>query len=177
MDSMEFDFSSIGGYELLGIVAGLYIFKSAVSALFGGGSVKYPCSKKNLKLTVDELSQYDGSSAKSPLLVSCKCIIYDVGQGKEFYAPGRVYGWMAGRDVTVALAKFSGDRKYVNCTWGSLSDPEADLLNKWEQWLQVKYPAVGTLSTAGLKTCPSTTDTSFSVSHGHAIHKVASKSK
>ncbi|KAK3250308.1 Membrane steroid-binding protein 1 [Cymbomonas tetramitiformis] len=106
--------------------------------MFGGGSVKYPCSIKNLSLTVDELSKYDGSSAKYPLLVSCKCIIYDVGEGKEFYAPGRRYGWMAGRDVTVALAKFSSDRKYINCTWGSLSDSEADLLNKWEQWLQAK---------------------------------------
>lgn len=44
----------------------------------------------SLKLTMDQLAEYDGRDASKPLYISVRGKIYDVTAGKTFYGPGGV---------------------------------------------------------------------------------------
>eukprot|EP00958_Prasinococcus_capsulatus_P005460 scaffold527_cov368-Prasinococcus_capsulatus_cf.AAC.28 len=48
-------------------------------------------------MTVEELAKFDGSDLKKPLLLCCNGVIYDVGEGKDYYGKGGPYSFLAGR--------------------------------------------------------------------------------
>eukprot|EP01062_Namystynia_karyoxenos_P004522 TRINITY_DN115_c1_g1_i1.p1 TRINITY_DN115_c1_g1~~TRINITY_DN115_c1_g1_i1.p1 ORF type:complete len:322 (+),score=118.85 TRINITY_DN115_c1_g1_i1:63-968(+) len=53
--------------------------------------------------TAEELRQYDGYDCKQPLLLAIAGEVYDVGPGKQHYAPGGGYQGFAGRDASRAF--------------------------------------------------------------------------
>ena len=48
-------------------------------------------------MTIEELRKYDGSDLNKPLLLCCNDVIFDVGQGKDYYGKGGPYHFLAGR--------------------------------------------------------------------------------
>ena len=75
----------------------------------------------------------------------CKGLVYDMTAGSKFYGPEGTYGFMAGRDVTVALAKFSMNSAYVNKKWNldDFDDNELNTLASYCRTFEKKYPIVG----------------------------------
>merc|ERR1711963_203012 len=100
-------------------------------------------------VSLDELSAHDGQ--RSPLVyLSIVGYVYDVTAGAQFYGPGGAYGHMAGRDATVALAKFSMNPLFLNQPWAGLGESEETTLASYVRTFQSKYPCVGTLREGSL---------------------------
>lgn len=59
--------------------------------------------------TTDELKKYDGSDPDLPIYLAHEGLVYDVTDGKQFYAPGGSYHYLAGKDSTIALKVAGGD--------------------------------------------------------------------
>lgn len=66
--------------------------------------------------TLAQLSLYDGSDPKLPVLIAMNGDVYDVSAGrKQFYDPGRPYHALVGTDATALLRIAGGEiiaRKY-----------------------------------------------------------------
>jgi predicted heme/steroid binding protein len=62
-----------------------------------------------MRLTLDELSHFDGSSTTLPIYIGLDGFIYDVSTGKSFYAPGAVYHYLAGSDASRSLRIMGAD--------------------------------------------------------------------
>jgi len=95
--------------------------------------------------TLAELSGFDGSEPRKPLLIAIRGHVYDVTRGRDFYGPGGPYGMFAGKDCTRALAKVSFDPEDFT---GDLEGLERDELDKLEEWIDLfegKYRRVGCL--------------------------------
>ena len=72
--------------------------------------------------------------------------MYDVTEGRKFYGKEGMYGFMAGKDATVCLAKFSLNPKWVNHPWkGTLTPSETETLRGYVRTMIQKYPCVGRL--------------------------------
>ncbi len=61
------------------------------------------------RLTVGELSRFDGSSTTLPIYIGLDGFIYDVSAGRTFYAPGAVYHYLAGSDASRSLHIMGAD--------------------------------------------------------------------
>eukprot|EP00919_Chromeraceae_sp_WS-2016_P000565 GHVR01001461.1.p1 GENE.GHVR01001461.1~~GHVR01001461.1.p1 ORF type:complete len:151 (-),score=42.98 GHVR01001461.1:319-771(-) len=100
----------------------------------------------NRKLTLDELSVYDGSNGVD-IYVALKGIVYNITShenGRKLYGPGEGYHCFAGKDVTRALAKMSFDSKEFNQSeWTDLSEEEVVVLSNWINKYKLKYSIVG----------------------------------
>ena len=49
-----------------------------------------------------------------PIYIAIKGVVFDVTDGKDFYAKGKSYGMLAGKDCTRAIAKWSIKEKDIN---------------------------------------------------------------
>jgi len=94
----------------------------------------------------EELSQYDGSDPKKPLLMAIKGQIYDVTQSRMFYGPGGPYALFAGKDASRALAKMSFEPQDLTGDITGLGPFELDALQDWEYKFMSKYVKVGTVT-------------------------------
>ena len=95
--------------------------------------------------TLAELSEFDGSDPRKPLLIAIRGHVYDVTRGRDFYGPGGPYGMFAGKDCTRALAKVSFDPQDFT---GDMEGLGRDDLAKLEEWIDLfegKYRRVGCL--------------------------------
>lgn len=66
---------------------------------------------------------------------------------KEFYTPGGPYHHFAGKDCSMAFAKFSEEEKYfqMNLDYEGLNNGEKENLETWFSKLYFKYKIVGKL--------------------------------
>ena len=82
--------------------------------------------------------------------------VYDMSSGKQFYGPGGTYGFMAGYDSTVALAKFSMNPGYLNkkYTMQAFSEDELNSLAGYVRRFATKYPIVARLKDGGAMVNP-----------------------
>lgn len=103
------------------------------------------------EFTLAELAKHKGQRAGDSVLISVRGYVYDVTDGIKFYGPSGAYGWMAGSDATVALAKFSMDPQLLNRGWEMLSAQENQQLATYVSTMRAKYPAVGTLKAQQLR--------------------------
>lgn len=72
-------------------------------------------SVNNLNLTVDQLSEFNGTDPEKPIYIAMDGLIYDVSVGKKYYQPDGAYHYIAGKDATTELHIAGGDiikRKY-----------------------------------------------------------------
>ncbi|KAK1260365.1 Membrane steroid-binding protein 2 [Acorus gramineus] len=97
------------------------------------------------EITEEELTVYDGTDPKKPLLMAIKGQIYDVSQGRMFYGPGGPYALFAGKDASRALAKMSFDDKDLTGDISGLGPFELEALQDWECKFMSKYTTVGTI--------------------------------
>jgi len=98
------------------------------------------------EVSEEELSQYDGSDPKKPLLMAIKGQIYDVTQSRMFYGPGGPYALFAGKDASRALAKMSFEPQDLTGDITGLGPFEHDALQDWEYKFMSKYVKVGTVT-------------------------------
>jgi predicted heme/steroid binding protein len=99
-----------------------YLLVSIILILIGGFIVMKkqftPCAQfrrehpedASLPLfTSEQLSQYNGVQNQKTY-IGYHCVIYDVTEGKDqYYAEGRGYHYLVGRDATKQLEIFGGD--------------------------------------------------------------------
>jgi membrane-associated progesterone receptor component len=95
--------------------------------------------------TLAELADCDGSDLGKPLLLAIRGHVYDVGLGRDFYAPGGPYGMFAGKDCTRALAKVAFDPELFTGDLEGLGRDELDKLEEWIEMFEGKYRRVGRL--------------------------------
>lgn len=56
------------------------------------------------------LSQYDGTDPSKPILIALDGLVYDVSAGRNsYYAPGKPYHLLVGRDASALLHIAGGD--------------------------------------------------------------------
>lgn len=59
--------------------------------------------------TASSLATFDGTDETKPIYIAIDGNVYDVTEGKKFYAPGGVYHFLAGTDGTTLLKVMGGD--------------------------------------------------------------------
>ena len=93
-------------------------------------------------LNAEELEQYDGRNGK--VYIGCDGVIFDVTESSA-YQPKGSYGMFAGRDITVALAKNSFDKKWLTTAPEdvTLSEGQKKAVEGWKDFFTEKYPIVG----------------------------------
>lgn len=99
---------------------------------------------EKLMLTVEELEQYDGRNGK--IYIAVDGVIFDVTDGPS-YQPKGSYSMFAGRDVTVALAKYSFDKKWLTMKpeEANLTEGQKKAVDGWKDFYAEKYPIIGEL--------------------------------
>ena len=80
-----------------------------------------------------------------PIYLGCNGLVYDMTAGAKLYGPGGTYGFMAGYDATVALAKFSMNPLFLNQKWKleEFEENELNTLANYCRTFEKKYPIVG----------------------------------
>ena len=58
-------------------------------------------------LICNKLSRHDGTNLDKSIYIAVRDLVYDVTEGRKFCGKEGMYGFMAGKDATVCLAKFS----------------------------------------------------------------------
>ncbi|DBA70909.1 TPA: hypothetical protein ACH3X2_011356 [Trebouxia sp. C0005] len=94
------------------------------------------------QMTLQELSQYDGSIAGKPMYLAIRGTVFDVTTGKSFYGPDGVYPF-AGRECARAFAMVSTEVEDCNDNLEDMSPAEMDSLRDWESRFYSKYPIIG----------------------------------
>ncbi|EKD84736.1 MAG: neuron derived neurotrophic factor [uncultured bacterium] len=59
--------------------------------------------------TQDELKKYNGTDADLPIYLALDGVVYDVTAGREFYASGGAYHYLAGKDASIPLHLVGAD--------------------------------------------------------------------
>lgn len=101
--------------------------------------------RREMEMTAQQLSQYNGTDPSKPIYVSVKGRVFDVTTGKSFYGPGGPYAMFAGKDASRALAKMSKSEEDITSSLDGLTEKEIGVLNDWETKFIAKYPVVATL--------------------------------
>lgn len=68
-----------------------------------------------IELTINELSEFNGTDPKKPIYIVMDNLIYDVTKGEKYYKTGGAYHDLAGKDSTKDLNIAGGSiikRKY-----------------------------------------------------------------
>jgi len=104
-----------------------------------------PVSTEDMKLTMQELSEYDGIKQKR-LIMSISRVLLDVSSAGNMYGPGGGYHLFAGNDCTRNLATMNLDRKALgDPDFAPTTDSHKKVLQDWVDKLSGKYPVVGEL--------------------------------
>lgn len=81
-----------------------------------------------------------------PLLMAVDGLVFDVTDGREFYAPGGCYHALVGHDATRLLAKGLLEPESAAGALEPLTNGEREQLNEWKVHYDIKYgPALGRL--------------------------------
>ncbi|KAG0218219.1 cytochrome b5-like heme/steroid binding domain-containing protein [Mortierella sp. GBAus27b] len=101
--------------------------------------------------TPRELSEFDGRTQDTRILLAVQGKVFDVTRGRNFYGPEGPYGNFAGRDASRGLAKNSFDKSVLVALDGpidkldDLADDEKEALSDWAMHFEAKYQVVGKL--------------------------------
>ncbi|KAG0342493.1 hypothetical protein BG000_004210 [Podila horticola] len=101
--------------------------------------------------TPKELSEFDGRTPDTRILMAVNGKVFDVTRGKQFYGPDGPYGNFAGRDASRGLAMNSFDKSILAPLDGpidkleDLKEDERSALEDWEVLFDGKYQLVGKL--------------------------------
>ncbi|KAI8100875.1 hypothetical protein M9434_005260 [Picochlorum sp. BPE23] len=131
------------GYLVVALLRALYYHH--VTSRRHLSSTRQKSASTDLRLTLEELSKYNGMDPCRPLSVAVRGHVYDVSQGVEFYGPGKAYSVYAGREISRALAMMSLNEEDCNDNISSLSEKEKEVLAQWEKKFSQKYPKIGTV--------------------------------
>lgn len=103
-------------------------------------------SKDQLRtFTLDDLRQYDGKDGR-PIYISIGGKVFDCTMGVSFYGPGGPYEMFAGRDISLAAAKFSKEEKYLDQpSLIDITPAEKDSFFHFYNMLYGKYHMIGLL--------------------------------
>ena len=105
-----------------------------------------PTGVPNKTFTLQELRAFNGQR-NAPIYVGVNGFVFDMSSGRKFYGPSGSYGFMAGHDATVALAKFSMNPALLDQPWtlNKMEENELHTLANYIRNFSKKYPIVGTL--------------------------------
>lgn len=105
------DNSSLSIIDFLRIIGGILLLNAFLSWWFTSTStwgyqgrlidpkyLKFKILNKQLNLTIDELSMYNGSDTKLPIYIGIYGKVYDVSNSRQVYGPGGSYGFFSGKD-------------------------------------------------------------------------------
>lgn len=107
--------------------------------------------KKLPTMTHEELRKYDGKDGR-PIYIGILNDVFDCSAGDKFYGPGGAYEVFAGRDITLAAAKFSTEEKYLeDHNIENITHAERDSLRHYFNVLAGKYIPVGRLDKKKVK--------------------------
>ncbi|XP_076316123.1 membrane-associated progesterone receptor component 1-like [Tachypleus tridentatus] len=123
-----------------------------------------PLKKKDM--TLEELSNYNGSGPDGRICVAVNGKIFDVTRGKRFYGPGGPYYAFAGRDASRGLATFSVEAasdKYDDLS--DLNTMQMESVREWEMQFREKYHYVGRLLRPGQEATDYSDDEETSQDH------------
>jgi membrane-associated progesterone receptor component len=96
--------------------------------------------------TIDELKEFNGIDGK-PLYVSIGGKVFDCTPGMSFYGPGGPYEMFAGRDISLAAAKFSKEDIYLqNPSLVDITESEKESFFTFYNMLYGKYNLIGILT-------------------------------
>lgn len=73
---------------------------------FGLGFGKKPLTSEgweNRYFSAEDLKKYNGANPKEPIYMGYEGKVYDVSTGAGFYAAGKTYNYLTGRDATAEL--------------------------------------------------------------------------
>ena len=105
---------------------------------------------EQLRLTPQELEQYDGRDGK--IYLACGGLIFDVSDSPS-YQKGGSYSMFAGKDASVSLAKYSFKDEYLSMRpdEANLSPSQLKAIMSWKKFYSEKYPIVGEIVYTSLK--------------------------
>ncbi|KIX04794.1 uncharacterized protein Z518_05665 [Rhinocladiella mackenziei CBS 650.93] len=107
---------------------------------------------KNDLITLEELSQCDGTHPDKPTLVAIKGTIFDVSKNAAYAEKGQ-YHVFAGKDPSRALALSSLKAEDCVPEWDDLDDKYKTVLDEWYAFFSKRYNIVGKVSTEALRLC------------------------
>lgn len=99
-----------------------------------------------INLTKQQLSEFDGSNGKT--YIACKNTVFDVTNIDKFQAGG-IYENYCGKDITMACAHYSTDKRYLNMEWKpdmTLDINQQRNISRFYESFCKNYPKVGTLT-------------------------------
>ena len=101
-------------------------------------------SSEKLRLTPQELQQYDGRDGK--IYLACGGLIFDVSDSPS-YQKGGSYSMFGGKDASVSLAKYSFKEEYLTMRpdEANLTPSQLKAIDSWKEFYSEKYPIVGEL--------------------------------
>ncbi|KAK5690873.1 hypothetical protein LTR97_012036 [Elasticomyces elasticus] len=93
-------------------------------------------------ISIDYLSNCDGSHQDYPTYVAIKGTVFDVS-GNKAYGPEGSYKVFAGKDASRALAQSSLKEEECRPDWEDLSDDHKKVLNDWYTFFSKRYNIKG----------------------------------
>lgn len=99
---------------------------------------------QKLRLTPSELAEFDGRNEK--IYLACGGLIFDVTNSPA-YQKGGSYSLFAGKDASVALAKYSFQEEFLTMRpeEANLTPGQLESIENWKSFYSEKYPIVGEL--------------------------------
>ena len=92
-------------HEVIASKSGISITlkNTAISALPSVSSSSIPY------ISLNELAKHNGGDARLPIYIALNGFVYDVTDGKSYYAPRGVYHYLVGKDSSLELNFMGGD--------------------------------------------------------------------
>ena len=113
--------------------------------LYPGNPAQIRSMSQLQNFTLNSLWQYDGKDGRE-LYISIGGKVFDCSTGRQFYGPGEPYEMFAGRDISLAAAKFSKEEKYLDLPdLRGITPAERDSFFHFYNMLYGKYPIIGLL--------------------------------
>ncbi|KAI1616017.1 cytochrome b5-like heme/steroid binding domain-containing protein [Exophiala viscosa] len=99
------------------------------------------------EITLEELSQCDGSNPDKPTYVAIKGTVFDVSKNTAYGEKGS-YRVFAGKDPSRALALSSLKPEDCVAEWDDLDDKYKTVLDEWYSFFSKRYNIVGKVAGA-----------------------------
>ena len=109
--------------------------------------LKKEADAETFTLTKEQLMEYDGKTATTPIYIGVAGMVFDVTAGRKLYGVGGDYNAFAGRDATRALATGCAKQECVVDGVDGLSESELKEIDRWVELYRTsdKYTLVGRL--------------------------------